>query len=144
MVTSTRPTLPKMVYPGFVAHDEDWRSAWLVVGGLRDAAVESGQAEEFERARSNFGSVKAVGAFTAFVQDFDLGGGGDAVEDMILSGVVEEFGGVAGAAACLADWSACRGWTGTSGGWRRSREKARRCDQDILDCAEDGGGGSDA
>src|ERR1700720_1959900 len=83
----------ELVYPGFVAHYENGRGAWFVVGGLRDAAVESGQAEEFECAGRDFGSVEALGALASLVEDFDFGGGGDAVENVILRGVIEEFGG---------------------------------------------------
>jgi hypothetical protein len=40
----------------------------------------------------DLGSVKALGAFAALVEDFDLGGGSNAVEDVILCGVIKELG----------------------------------------------------
>ena len=59
--------------PRFVAHYENGRRARFVVGGLRDSAVKSGQAEEFECAGGDVGAVEALGAFAMLVQHFFFG-----------------------------------------------------------------------
>src|SRR5260370_2007878 len=127
--------------PGFGADDENWRGSGLVISGLRDPAKISRHTKEFKSAGGDEVAVEALRAVAGAVKNVETVIGDDAVKDMILRDIVEEFGtGESGATSGLISL----GVVDLDGNEAGSVGIRKRLHQDIFDHAKDGGGRADA
>ena len=62
----------KLFDPSFVTHDENWRSAGLVVGWLHHAAEQRRHAEKFKGSGRNQIGVEPLGPFDRMVENVEV------------------------------------------------------------------------
>ena len=127
--------------PGFVSKDEHGRSTGFVIGGLHDATKKRGHSEKFKSAGSDVTAFEELRACAGTVEDIGLVVGDDAIEDVILGDVVEEFG---ADEATAATGAVLFGVVDLDGHEPLGVRIGEGLDEDIFEDAEDGGGGADA